>query len=90
MGSNTHSRSPSRCPLSVGEAALSLNVVAYAVGPAGLRRLESRLAGPEAYRERLYGSQAARALGLQLLPSLVERDVWAEGGEAIRQHHRGL
>jgi hypothetical protein len=42
------------------------------------------LAGFESYRQRLYGSRAARSLGLQLLPTLDGGDVYVEG-EAVEQ-----
>jgi hypothetical protein len=42
------------------------------------------LAGFETYRQRLYGSRAARALGLQILPTLDGSDIYAEGPEVER------
>jgi hypothetical protein len=38
-----------------------------------------KLAGFESYRQQLYGSQAARGLGLRLLPTLDGGNVYAEG-----------
>ena len=66
---------------------MSLLVNAYTRGPDG--RMEviepedhaQELAGFESYRQRLYGSRAARSLGLQLLPTLDGSDVYAEGEE---------
>ena len=37
------------------------------------------LAGAEKWRTEMYGSPAARSLGLTLLPSLAEKDIYAEG-----------
>ena len=37
------------------------------------------LAGFESCRHELWGHQTVRALGLRLLPTLVEGDIWAEG-----------
>jgi hypothetical protein len=42
------------------------------------------LAGFESYRQCLYGSQAARDLGLQLLPNLARGDLYAEGEDVDR------
>jgi hypothetical protein len=42
------------------------------------------LAGFESYRRRLYGSSAARSLGLQLLPTLEHCDIYAEGADVDR------
>lgn len=35
------------------------------------------MAGPEAWRTLVWGSPFARSLGLTLLPSLAEDDIWA-------------
>lgn len=40
----------------------------------------SDLAGFESWRHNVYGSATARALGLTLLPTLREEDLFAEGG----------
>lgn len=42
------------------------------------------LAGFESYRRQLYGSRAARALGLTLLPTLEGGDIYAEGEDVNR------
>ncbi|WAS97965.1 hypothetical protein [Nannocystis punicea] len=52
----------------------------------GMRTLDAEpprndLAGPERWRVTVYGSDAARALGLTLLPTLATEDVYAEGEE---------
>lgn len=41
----------------------------------------AELAGFESYRQKLYGGQAARALGLCLLPQLDGGDLYVEGAE---------
>lgn len=51
-----------------------------------LRRLvaappRNDLAGPESWRAKVYGSAAARALGLTLLPTLATHDIHAEDGD---------
>ena len=42
------------------------------------------LAGFESYRRQLYGSEAARALGLRLLPTLDGDNLYAEGADLDR------
>jgi hypothetical protein len=42
------------------------------------------LAGFESYRQKLYGSRAARELGLRILPTLDGSDVYAEGEDVER------
>lgn len=42
------------------------------------------LAGFESYRQKLYGSNAALALGLRLLPQLDRGDLYAEGADVDR------
>jgi hypothetical protein len=42
------------------------------------------LAGFEVFRERFYGGETARSLGLQLLPSLSEGDLYCEGEDLAR------
>jgi hypothetical protein len=37
------------------------------------------IAGLEVFRETFYGGHAARSLGLRLLPSLAERDLYVKG-----------
>lgn len=37
------------------------------------------LAGPERWQTEMYGSPVARSLGLTLLPSLSEQDIYAQG-----------
>jgi hypothetical protein len=44
------------------------------------------LAGFEAFRKTFYGSQTARSLGLRLLPSLVEADLYVEGNDLANLH----
>jgi hypothetical protein len=69
---------------------MSLLVNAYTRGPDGRMAIietEDRsleLAGFESYRQQLYGSLAARSLGLQLLPTLDGSDVYAEGVDVER------
>lgn len=69
---------------------MSLLVNAYTRGPDGQMEIiepedhSLELAGFESYRQRLYGSQAARSLGLQLLPTLDGSDVYAEGDDVER------
>ena len=69
---------------------MSLLVNAYTRGPDGsMMIIESEdhsqeLAGFESYRQTLYGSRAARALGLQLLPTLDGSDLYAEGDDIQR------
>ncbi|HVJ69460.1 MAG TPA: hypothetical protein VM510_15900 [Caulifigura sp.] len=36
------------------------------------------LAGPESYRQKFYGSVAAKSLGLEMLPSLSSGDLYVE------------
>lgn len=69
---------------------MSLSINVYIRGPDGrmdiLRPEEhaQELAGFESYRQRLYGSRAARALGLRLLPTLDGGDLFAERAEVAR------
>ena len=69
---------------------MSLLVNAYTRGPDGRMTMiepgdhSQELAGFESYRQHLYGSRAARALGLQLLPTLNSSDVYAEGEDVER------
>lgn len=42
------------------------------------------LAGFESYRRKLYGSEAARVLGLRLLPKLDGEDLYVEGADLDR------
>ena len=69
---------------------MSLLVNTYTRGPDGRMEIiepedhAQELAGFESYRQRLYGSQAARSLGLQLLPTLDGSDVYAKGEEVER------
>ena len=42
------------------------------------------LAGIEICRTALWGHEAARSLGLTLLPSLAETDIWVEGDDLDR------
>ena len=42
------------------------------------------LAGFESYRQKVYGSDAARALGLRLLPQLDGDNLYAEGADVDR------
>ncbi len=42
------------------------------------------LAGFESYRKTFYGCQAALSLGLQLLPSLANGDLYCEGNDLER------
>lgn len=71
---------------------MSLLVNAYTRGPDGSMMFiepedhSRELAGFESYRQKLYGSQAARALGLQLLPTLSGSDLYAEGDDVERLH----
>ena len=39
------------------------------------------LAGPESWRQKVYGAPVTRALGLQLLPTLKSQDIHAEGAD---------
>ncbi len=42
------------------------------------------MAGPEAWRTEVWGSPLALSLGLTLLPSLAEHDIWAIGDDLNR------
>jgi hypothetical protein len=42
------------------------------------------LAGFEVFRKTFYGGEAARSLGMRLLPSLAEGDLYAEGDDLPR------
>ena len=42
------------------------------------------LAGFESYRQKLFGSAAAQSLGLRLLPTLTNCDLYAEGADVAR------
>lgn len=69
---------------------MSLLVNAYTRDPEGRITIINpaehwqELAGFESYRQQLYGSRAARALGLLLLPTLDGGDIYAEGAEVKR------
>jgi len=71
---------------------MSLRVNVFTRGPDGEMLLvdldpvdrHKELAGFESYRRRLYGSPAARTLGLQILPTLDGGDVCVEGAELER------
>jgi len=69
---------------------MSLSVSVYVRGASGEMNFvepesdSAELAGFESYRTTLYGSQAAKSLGLTLLPSLATHDVFAEGTELER------
>ena len=69
---------------------MSLLVNAYTRGPDGEMIIiepedhSHELAGYESYRQQLYGSRAALALGLQLLPILDGGNVYAEGEDVER------
>lgn len=64
---------------------MSLLVNIYIRGPDGGMEIidpdmhSQELAGFESYRQRLYGSRAALALGLRLLPTLDGGNIYAEG-----------
>jgi hypothetical protein len=64
---------------------MSLLVDAYRQNAAGemefldLDDPSKEYAGLEVHRVTFYGGQAAQALGLRLLPSLAERDLYVEG-----------
>jgi hypothetical protein len=69
----------------------SMKLVVYlytrnAAGEIELLHLKDRsreLAGLEVDRKRFYGGQAAHSLGLRLFPTLVERDLFAEGEDLM-------
>lgn len=69
---------------------MSLTVHAYTRTPDGHMvfvdpvKHSDTLAGFESYRQRLYGGEAARALGLRLLPKLDGEDLYVEGADLDR------
>lgn len=73
--------------LANGSTTMSLLVNVYTRTPDGKKvvidpaETGCELAGFESYRQKLYGSQAAQALGLCLLPQLDGGDLYVEGAE---------
>lgn len=69
---------------------MTLLVNTFTRGPQGELQLaeaaehSEELAGFENYRQKLYGSATAQSLGLRLLPTLTNSDLYAEGTDVGR------
>jgi hypothetical protein len=72
---------------------MSLSVHAYVRNGSGKMEIlapedhSQTLAGFETYRKTFYGGQVARSLGLRLLSSLAEADLYCEGEELLNLRH---